>query len=38
MRLLESKNILAKYFKMSMVDGVDEYYKKRSTKTSIISI
>lgn len=36
--VLESKNILAKYFKMSMVDGVDEYYKKRSTKTSIISI
>ena len=37
-QVLEADNILSKYFKMSMVDGVDEYYKKRSTETSIVSI
>jgi hypothetical protein len=36
--VLESSNILSKYFKMSMVDGVDEYYKKKSSITSIIGI
>lgn len=36
--ILEASNILSKYFKSSIVDGVDEYYKKRSTETSIIAI
>ena len=37
-QVLEADNILSKYFKLSMVDGVDEYYKKRSLETSIVSI
>ena len=36
--VLEADNILSKYFKMSMVDGVDEYYKKRDVDGSIIAI
>lgn len=36
--VLECNNILAKYFKISMVDGVDEYYKKRSDILSMIAI
>ena len=36
--VLEADNILSKYFKMSMVDGVDEYYKKRNQSSSIIAI
>jgi hypothetical protein len=34
--VLEADNILSKYFKMSMVDGVDEYYKKRNHQSSSI--
>ena len=38
-QVLEADNILSKYFKSSMVDDVqDEYYKKRSSQTSIVSI
>ena len=37
-QVLEADNILSKYFKLSMVDGVDEYYKKRSIQTSIVAI
>lgn len=36
--VLESDSVLSKYFKSSMVDGVDEYYKKQSSMMSIISI
>ena len=36
--VLKTDSVLAKYFKLSMVDGVDEYYKKRSTDTSIAAI
>lgn len=37
-QVLAADNILSKYFKLSMVDGVDDYYKKKSLKTSIVSI
>lgn len=37
-QVLAADNILSKYFKLSMVDGVDEYYKKKSLNTSIVSI
>lgn len=36
--ILECENVLSKYFKLSMVDGVDEYYKKRSKQSSTISL
>lgn len=36
--VLNADNIMSKYFKISMVDGVDEYYKKRTKKISAISI
>ena len=36
--VLKTDSILTKYFKLSMVDGVDEYYKKRSTEQSVAAI
>jgi hypothetical protein len=36
--VLETDSILSKYFKISMVDGVDQFYKKRSKHESVVSL
>jgi hypothetical protein len=36
--VLAADSILSKYFKTSMVDGVDEYYKKRSVNNTILAL
>ena len=36
--VLESSCILSKYFKISIVDGADEYYKKHSKKTIVMAL
>lgn len=36
--IMKTDTILTKYFKSSMVDGTNEYYKKRSTLTSMVAI
>lgn len=36
--IMKTDTILTKYFKSSMVEGTNEYYKKRSTLTSMVAI